>query len=703
MKKRVIALLLAVCLAAGAEGAMSVNAAVMEENLIQGQADLSSQESLGKEDVRAIENAGSLPEESAENGGEVCLSGESAEGIEEALMPGESAEDGGEMSLSEESAEEIEEALLPEKSAEDGGEVLALKESVKGSSKMLIPEESAVKAEGRRDKETDEGLVVEEVQMGAASFSPAAAQSIQLDKQYNGSLTESTPVRFYKFTLSQSGLLTINARSEEINRLYYVLYYGWATNNGVYENSDYNSTTGVNSMESNWRLTAGTYYLGIGEGFDSYDDSFGNDEVTAGTFRFKLSLDGVGESFKETNGGSNNSIATASKISLKKAYTGQIALNDEADYFKFTLSKPSVLTLSMLVVTGGNMDYEIYGKSGERICSGNLYQGYKDSYHLTKGTYYLRLSNYETKMYKFKLTTKSVAESFPDVDGEGNNTLAKANKISLGKTYKGQIAQNDDVDYFKFTLGKTQKMSLSVSSGHTLRYRIYDYNGNLQWEEGLSSDSCTVELSKGTYYLGVHSYYRNCDTYSFRLSAYQPVSAQISSLENTAKGVKISWNSVSGATGYKIYRKQGKGSYKLVKTIKKGSATSFTDKKAKNKKTYAYKLKTVEKNYSSVYSSAKSIYCLKSKSAVKGLSKASGGFNVKIKKVSGASGYQVQYSRSSSFSYPSKKKTKKTSVKVSAYSSNYYKYTYYVRVRAYKKVGKKTYYGPWSAKRWITL
>lgn len=692
MKKRVIALLLAVCLAAGAEGAMSVNAAVMEENLIQGQADLSSQESLGQEDVRAIENADSLPEESAENGGEVFLSEESAE-------------DGGEISLSEESAEEIEEALLPEKSAEDGGEVLAPKESVKGSSKMLIPEESAVKAEGRRDKETDEGLSVEEVPLGAASFSPAAAQSIQLDKQYNGSLTESTPVRFYKFTLSQSGVLTINARSEEINRLYYVLYYGWATNNGVYENSDYNSTTGVNSMESNWRLTAGTYYLGIGEGFDSYDDSFGNDEVTAGTFRFKLSLDGVGESFKETNGGSNNSIATASKISLKKAYTGQIALNDEADYFKFTLSKPSVLTLSMLVVTGGNMDYEIYGKNGERICSGNLYQGYKDSYHLTKGTYYLRLSNYETKMYKFKLTTKNVAESFPDVDGEGNNTLAKANKISLGKTYKGQIAQNDDVDYFKFTLGKTQKMSLTVSSGTYLYYRIYDYNGNLKWEVNPNprgdSYTYTVELSKGTYYLGVHRDYR--DVYSFRLSAYQPVSAQISSLENTAKGVKISWNSVSGATGYKIYRKQGKGSYKLVKTIKKGSAASFTDKKAKNKKTYAYKLKTVEKNYSSVYSSAKSIYCLKSKSAVKGLSKASGGFNVKIKKVSGASGYQVHYSRSSSFSYPSEKKTKKTSVKVSAYSSNYYKYTYYVRVRAYKKVGKKTYYGPWSAKRWITL
>ena len=94
---------------------------------------------------------------------------------------------------------------------------------------------------------------------------------------------------------------------------------------------------------------------------------------------------------------------------------------------------------------------------------------------------------------------------------------------------------------------------------------------------------------------------------------------------------------------------------------------------------------------------------MKSASAIASLSKASDGFKVKMKKVSGASGYEVQYSRNSSFSYPSQKKTKKTSVKISAYRSYYSKFTYYVRVRAYKKVGKNTYYGPWSAKKRITI
>jgi hypothetical protein len=499
-------------------------------------------------------------------------------------------------------------------------------------------------------------------------------------------------------------MLTINGRSEEIDRLYYVLSYGWNTNAGHYYRSDYNSTTGMNSAELNLRLTAGTY-LAIGEGYDSDEDNFGNGEITAGNFRFSLSLDGVGESFKEKDGGSNNSIATANNISLNKTYTGQIAKNDKNDYFKFTLSKPSLSSLSLLVLAsdgyGNDISYEIYGKDGESICgSSSWYQGDTDSYHLTKGTYYLKISDDDQMMYKFKLAAQNVAETFQDVDGEGNNTLAKANRISLGKTYKGQIAENDDVDYFEFTIGKTQKMRLSVS-GIYARYRIYDYNGNQKWEVSEETGSYTAEFSKGTYYLGVHR--SNLGAYSFSIAAYQPVSAQISSLENTSKGVKISWNPVKGATGYKIYRKQGKGGYKLIKTIKKGSAASYTDKKTGNKKTYTYKLKTVEKNYSSVYSTAKSIYGMKSASAIASLSKASDGFKVKMKKVSGASGYEVQYSRNSSFSYPSQKKTKKTSVKISAYRSYYSKFTYYVRVRAYKKVGKNTYYGPWSAKKRITI
>lgn len=69
---------------------------------------------------------------------------------------------------------------------------------------------------------------------------------------------------------------------------------------------------------------------------------------------------------------------------------------------------------------------------------------------------------------------------------------------------------------------------------------------------------------------------------------------------------------------------------------------------------------------------------------------------VSYKKVSKASGYQIKYAKSKKFSKAkvktvSSKVTKKTLTKLSK------KKTYYVKVRAYKKVDGKKYYGSWSS------
>lgn len=60
--------------------------------------------------------------------------------------------------------------------------------------------------------------------------------------------------------------------------------------------------------------------------------------------------------------------------------------------------------------------------------------------------------------------------------------------------------------------------------------------------------------------------------------------------------VKLKWKKQSGVDGYLVYRSEKKkGSYKLVKTLKKASAVSCTDKKAKKAKTYYYKVCTYRK------------------------------------------------------------------------------------------------------------
>lgn len=66
----------------------------------------------------------------------------------------------------------------------------------------------------------------------------------------------------------------------------------------------------------------------------------------------------------------------------------------------------------------------------------------------------------------------------------------------------------------------------------------------------------------------------------------------IKSLSSKGKIVTVKWKKAADAIGYQIWRSTKKtGSYKLVKTIKKGSATSWKDKGLKKGKTYYYKVR----------------------------------------------------------------------------------------------------------------
>ncbi len=62
--------------------------------------------------------------------------------------------------------------------------------------------------------------------------------------------------------------------------------------------------------------------------------------------------------------------------------------------------------------------------------------------------------------------------------------------------------------------------------------------------------------------------------------------------KNSGGIVKLSWDKIKGADGYVVSRSTSKkGTYKTVKTIKKGGTVSFTQKKLKAGKTYYYKVK----------------------------------------------------------------------------------------------------------------
>ncbi|MCD7884163.1 MAG: fibronectin type III domain-containing protein [Lachnospiraceae bacterium] len=181
-------------------------------------------------------------------------------------------------------------------------------------------------------------------------------------------------------------------------------------------------------------------------------------------------------------------------------------------------------------------------------------------------------------------------------------------------------------------------------------------------------------------------------------------SCQVSSLTNTSKGVTVKWNKVTGAAGYYIYRKTGSGSYKKIKTIASASTVSYTDTavKSKNGTSYTYKVTAYSGSTTSGFKAKKIVrLSLPALSSVKNTSSKK--LTVKWKKTTKVTGYQIQYSTSSTFK-SSKTVTVKGATKASKVLSSLKKgKKYYVRIRTYYKSGSTTYYSAWTAKKSATV
>ena len=120
----------------------------------------------------------------------------------------------------------------------------------------------------------------------------------------------------------------------------------------------------------------------------------------------------------------------------------------------------------------------------------------------------------------------------------------------------------------------------------------------------------------------------------------------ISKLENTSGGIKISWNKVSGAYGYRVYQKTSNG----WKRIKDTTATSYTDSAVSVNQTKTYTMRCIDKNGNTV-----SGYNLKGWSkkytpvapTISKLENTSGGIKLSWNKVAGVYGYRLYYKTSS--------------------------------------------------------
>lgn len=500
-------------------------------------------------------------------------------------------------------------------------------------------------------------------QVKAATISNSI--SYTLGNEQSGVLAkDGNEKQYYKFTVSSSGKIQITGSA--YTEWVYLYMYDENANEIWQANPHWNSTSEVIAINESLYLTSGSYYFCVGRNMQN-----------CGNYNFKLMLTPTYETFSETNGGSNNSLATSNMIENNgQSYSAQLAINDEKDFWKFQLALSGKITFNATFYEMNWVSWKLFDENGEELYSSNprcnsttKNINVSEEIYLTRGTYYISISldggNYGK--YDFSLKFLASGETYAEDNGGSNNSIEAASNISIGKKYLGQIALNDHVDFYKFALSSSKKIVMQINSPiEWMCVKLFDARGTEFWSSNLRRSSTTnvisydqlIELEKGIYYIAIQrdgSYWGN---YTLELE-------YLTQANCPHKEYDYLWhNATYFSKGYRLYR-----------------------------------CKTCGHSYKSNYESIKKLgrsylynYCLGGKGSLK----------LRWSTVLNASGYQIRYSRKKSMkngvvvrTVKGQKKWKKTIKKLSRRKK------YYIQVRAYKKSGKKIVYGKWSSKKAI--
>lgn len=247
--------------------------------------------------------------------------------------------------------------------------------------------------------------------------------------------------------------------------------------------------------------------------------------MTVGIFATALKVEAANDSFN-----------SATSIAMNQWYSGTITDNVESRFYKFTLNESGRVTINIQAYMRRSGFY-IYDSNGKEIvdCGSNYWndttEKYSDivEYDLTKGNYYFCMEkNSYTGSFEFCMSFASAYESFQEDNKDINNNLIRyANDISLGVNYKGQIATNDEKDFYKFYLNSDCRLKINYKAYIERSYvHIYDVNGIERKEYTVWWNNVTkfgqseeyVDLEKGTYYLCIERHWKYTGNYNFTLS-----------------------------------------------------------------------------------------------------------------------------------------------------------------------------------------
>lgn len=366
-----------------------------------------------------------------------------------------------------------------------------------------------------------------------ASMSDEAA-AISVNSAVTDNLPTYNTVKYYKVELAAPGkvYLSFDHSNIENDATYWKVAMFDSVENIVIEfESAGNNTTG---KSKNAYVDKGTYYVRV-TGTNSFYFSDKDYRLTVNYTENK------GEYEIEQN----NDKESATKIAeLNKPVTGNIRVYTDVDYYQFTLQNPGMINLgfahSNIEKDSPYWNITVFDSVDSNVLdfesTGINTNGKSMNAYLDKGTYYVRVKAVNSFYHHnadYSLTVNYVKNN-GNYEIEPNDSKAQATSISeFNRPVTGNIRTYSDIDYFKFTVPSSGRISLGFNHGNVEKYSSYwkislfDSNDKeLLQMESQGTETVTkskeIKLDKGTYYVRVtskDSFYHSKLDYSLSINS----------------------------------------------------------------------------------------------------------------------------------------------------------------------------------------
>ncbi len=252
----------------------------------------------------------------------------------------------------------------------------------------------------------------------------------------------------------------------------------------------------------------------------------------------------------------------------------------------------------------------------------------KDIYDYAVG--YIRVGRSDPWQRVSGFTIKGYKDSVAEIYAKGNGfkfiEISDPTSVSLNKTS------------LTLDVGKTYTLIKTVSPSNAVT--SYTWSSSNTSVATVDKNGKVTAKASGTATITVKT--SNGKTANCKVTVNLPA-PQITGLANTTGGIKISWNKVDGAYGYRLYYKPASGGWKRFKDT---TATSFTDSGVVPNKTETYTIRCIDKNGNTISGFNSTGWSKKYTPDAPTVSKldiTTGGIKLSWNKIAGVYGYRLYY------------------------------------------------------------